>query len=130
MPYQVGHLALSFPSLLPPMLGATLPPPPLVYSSLTEHPVLIHELQNLYLHKLVQSRLFTEESPLLDCYRCLHAFCLALQLDCLHSQVMWRPDCVCRWDSGLAVLFSRHCVSARKCMEALQRWKTMSLAST
>ena len=52
-----------------------------------ERPVLIHELQKVYLHQLVQSRLFTEEAPLTDCYQCLHSFCLALQLDCLYSQV-------------------------------------------
>ena len=51
-------------------------------------PVLLHQHQKLYLHQLIQSRLYTEDQPLKDCYQCLHAFCLALQLDCLHSQAV------------------------------------------
>lgn len=50
-------------------------------------PVLLHDFQMYYLHQLVQSRLYAEESPLVDCYQCLHTFCLSLQLDCLHTQV-------------------------------------------
>lgn len=58
----------------------------LVSEALPDKPVLLHEHQKLYLHQLVQSRLYSEDSPLKDCYECLHSFCLALQLDCLHSQ--------------------------------------------
>lgn len=58
----------------------------LVNEALPDKPVLLHEHQKLYLHQLIQSRLYSEENPLKDCYECLHSFCLSLQLDCLHSQ--------------------------------------------
>lgn len=58
----------------------------LVSEALPDKPVLLHDHQKLFLHQLVQSRLYSEEQPLKDCYECLHSFCLALQLDCLHSQ--------------------------------------------
>ncbi|XP_028405529.1 mediator of RNA polymerase II transcription subunit 14-like isoform X2 [Dendronephthya gigantea] len=47
---------------------------------------LVHGLQVQYIHQLAQSRLFTEESPLVDLYTCLHSFCSLLQLEVLHSQ--------------------------------------------
>ncbi|XP_031550485.1 mediator of RNA polymerase II transcription subunit 14-like [Actinia tenebrosa] len=47
---------------------------------------LVHDLQINYIHQLVQSRLFQEESPLVDLYNCLHTFCLSLQLQVLHFQ--------------------------------------------
>ena len=55
--------------------------------SIPGSPILVHDLQMFYLHQLVQSRLYVEENPLVDCYQCLHTFCLALQLDCLNTQV-------------------------------------------
>ena len=58
----------------------------LVGDALPDRPLLLHDHQKLYLHKLVQSRLYAEENALPDCYDCLHSFCLALQLDCLHAQ--------------------------------------------
>ncbi|XP_029113974.1 mediator of RNA polymerase II transcription subunit 14-like isoform X2 [Scleropages formosus] len=48
--------------------------------------VLVHSLQVNFIHELVQSRLFADEKPLQDMYNCLHSFCLALQLEVLHSQ--------------------------------------------
>jgi hypothetical protein len=68
----------------------------LVGEALTDRPVLLHEHQKLYLHQLVQSRLYSEDTPLRDCYQCLHGFCLSLQLDCLHSQVSSRLTVVGR----------------------------------
>ena len=59
----------------------------LVSEALPDKPVLLQEQQKLYLHQLIQSRLYSEDRPLQDCYECIHSFCLALQLDCLHSQV-------------------------------------------
>ncbi|KAJ7377755.1 Mediator of RNA polymerase II transcription subunit 14 [Desmophyllum pertusum] len=47
---------------------------------------LVHALQAQYIHQLVQSRLFAEENPLVDLYKCLHSFCLSLQLQVLHFQ--------------------------------------------
>ncbi|XP_022785059.1 mediator of RNA polymerase II transcription subunit 14-like isoform X3 [Stylophora pistillata] len=47
---------------------------------------LVHALQTQYIHQLVQSRLFAEENPLVDLYKCLHSFCLSLQLQVLHFQ--------------------------------------------
>ncbi|XP_078381041.1 mediator of RNA polymerase II transcription subunit 14-like isoform X2 [Oculina patagonica] len=47
---------------------------------------LVHALQVQYIHQLVQSRLFAEENPLVDLYKCLHSFCLSLQLQVLHFQ--------------------------------------------
>lgn len=58
----------------------------LVGEGLPEKPVLLHEHQKLYLHQLIQSRLYSEDKPLQDSYECIHSFCLSLQLDCLHSQ--------------------------------------------
>ncbi len=58
----------------------------LVGEALPDKPVLIHEHQKLYLHQLIQSRLYAEDNPLQDCYKCLHTFCLSLCLDCLYSQ--------------------------------------------
>lgn len=58
----------------------------LVGEALVDRAVLLHEHQKLYLHQLVQSRLYSDDTPLRDCYQCLHHFCLSLQLDCLHSQ--------------------------------------------
>ncbi|CAB4003964.1 mediator of RNA polymerase II transcription subunit 14-like [Paramuricea clavata] len=51
-----------------------------------EGKMLVHGLQVQYIHQLAQSRLFTEESPLIDMYNCLHSFCSLLQLEVLHSQ--------------------------------------------
>ncbi|XP_015775975.1 PREDICTED: mediator of RNA polymerase II transcription subunit 14-like [Acropora digitifera] len=47
---------------------------------------LVHTLQTQYIHQLVQSRMFVEEDPLVDLYKCLHSFCLSLQLQVLHFQ--------------------------------------------
>ncbi|XP_048587940.1 mediator of RNA polymerase II transcription subunit 14 isoform X3 [Nematostella vectensis] len=47
---------------------------------------LVHQMQINYIHQLIQSRLFNEESPLVDLYNCLHSFCLSLQLQVLHFQ--------------------------------------------
>ena len=58
----------------------------IVGEALANRPVLLHKHQKLYLHQLVQSRLYSEDTPLQDCYQCLHSFCLSLQLDSLHSQ--------------------------------------------
>ncbi len=58
----------------------------LVGEALPDRPLLLHDHQKLFLHQVVQSRLYSEETPLTDCYECLHSFCLALQLDCLHGQ--------------------------------------------
>lgn len=58
----------------------------LVGDVLPDKNVLLHEHQRLYLHQVLQSRLYVEPSPLLDCCRALHSFCLSLQLDCLNSQ--------------------------------------------
>ncbi|MFT7799734.1 mediator of RNA polymerase II transcription subunit 14-like [Arapaima gigas] len=49
---------------------------------------LVHSLQVNFIHELVQSRLFADEKPLQDMYCCLHSFCLSLQLEVLHSQVV------------------------------------------
>ena len=58
----------------------------LVGDVLPDKPVLLHEQQHLFMHQLLQSRLYAEENPMQDCYRILHSFCLYLQLDCLNSQ--------------------------------------------
>uniref|UniRef100_A0A8C9ELL5 Mediator of RNA polymerase II transcription subunit 14 n=1 Tax=Pavo cristatus TaxID=9049 RepID=A0A8C9ELL5_PAVCR len=49
---------------------------------------LVHSMQINFIHQLVQSRLFADEKPLQDMYNCLHSFCLALQLEVLHSQTL------------------------------------------
>ncbi|PKU39489.1 hypothetical protein llap_10209 [Limosa lapponica baueri] len=49
---------------------------------------LVHSMQINFIHQLVQSRLFADEKPLQDMYSCLHSFCLALQLEVLHSQTL------------------------------------------
>ena len=58
----------------------------LVGDVLPDKSVLLHEHQRLFLHQVLQSRLYSEDTPLQDCYKALHSFCLALQLDCLNSQ--------------------------------------------
>ena len=100
---------LSLPSPPPFSLSSSLLPllsipSPCGYAAFSSpgKPVLLHECQRLYLHRLLQSRLFGGDAPLLDCYQLLHTFCLNLKLDCLHSQVsifcanshsVW-PQCV------------------------------------
>lgn len=49
---------------------------------------LVHSLQVHYIHQLIQSRLIDNPKPLHDLYNCLHSFCLSLQLEVLHSQVL------------------------------------------
>nr|XP_023691886.1 mediator of RNA polymerase II transcription subunit 14-like [Paramormyrops kingsleyae] len=49
---------------------------------------LVHSMQVHFIHELVQSRLFADEKPLQDMFNCLHSFCLALQLEVLHSQTL------------------------------------------
>ncbi|XP_023219267.1 mediator of RNA polymerase II transcription subunit 14-like [Centruroides sculpturatus] len=49
---------------------------------------LVHSLQVHYIHQLIQSRLIDNPKPLHDLYSCLHSFCLSLQLEVLHSQVL------------------------------------------
>ncbi|XP_049637644.1 mediator of RNA polymerase II transcription subunit 14-like [Suncus etruscus] len=49
---------------------------------------LVHSMQIDFIHQLVQSRLLADEKPLRDMYNCLHSFCLALQLEVLHSQTL------------------------------------------
>lgn len=49
---------------------------------------LVHSLQVNYIHQLIQSRLIDNPRPLHDLYSCLHSFCLSLQLEVLHSQVL------------------------------------------
>uniref|UniRef100_A0A8C5NXY2 Mediator of RNA polymerase II transcription subunit 14 n=1 Tax=Jaculus jaculus TaxID=51337 RepID=A0A8C5NXY2_JACJA len=49
---------------------------------------LVHSMQINFIHQLVQSRLFADEKPLRDMYHCLHSFCLALQLEVIHSQTL------------------------------------------
>ena len=60
----------------------------LVGDVLPDKPVLLHQQQKLFMHQLVQSRLYAEDQPLLDCYRNLHSFSLSLQLDYLNSQAV------------------------------------------
>eukprot|EP00731_Ephydatia_muelleri_P030466 Em0021g989a len=60
----------------------------LVANSLLDKPLLLHSNQLLYVHQLVQSRLFVDDNPLTNMYLCLHYFCLSLQLDCLWSQAV------------------------------------------
>uniref|UniRef100_T1J569 Mediator of RNA polymerase II transcription subunit 14 n=1 Tax=Strigamia maritima TaxID=126957 RepID=T1J569_STRMM len=49
---------------------------------------LVHPLQVHFIHQLIQSRLLDNPKPLHDLYSVLHSFCLSLQLEVLHSQVM------------------------------------------
>ena len=58
----------------------------LVGDVLPQKTVLLHEHQRLFLHQVIQSRLYSEDTPLEECHRALHSFCLSLQLDCLNSQ--------------------------------------------
>lgn len=49
---------------------------------------LVHSLQVIYIHQLIQSRLIDNTRPLHELYNCLHSFCQSLQLEVLHSQVL------------------------------------------
>ncbi|XP_022648416.1 mediator of RNA polymerase II transcription subunit 14-like [Varroa jacobsoni] len=49
---------------------------------------LVHPLQVNYIHQLVQSRLVDHSKPLHELFECLHFFCLSLQLEVLHSQIL------------------------------------------
>ncbi|KAK2711127.1 mediator of RNA polymerase II transcription subunit 14-like [Artemia franciscana] len=49
---------------------------------------LVNKGQTLYIHQMVQSRLYDNNEPLVELYTCLHAFCLSLQLDVLFYQVL------------------------------------------
>nr|XP_054771288.1 mediator of RNA polymerase II transcription subunit 14-like [Lytechinus pictus] len=48
---------------------------------------LVHPIQVMCIHQLVQSRLFGDDKPLVDMYNVLHTFCQSLQLEVLYSQV-------------------------------------------
>ena len=43
-------------------------------------------LQVQYIHQLVQSRLFAEESPLVDLYKCLRILCFVVA----HSYIVYK----------------------------------------
>ncbi|XP_028968942.1 mediator of RNA polymerase II transcription subunit 14 [Galendromus occidentalis] len=49
---------------------------------------LVHPLQVVYIHQLIQSRLVDHPKPLHEVYQCLHFFCLSLQLEVLHTQII------------------------------------------
>lgn len=49
---------------------------------------LVHSLQVQYIHQLIQSRLVDNPKPLHELYNCLHSFCLSLQLEVIHSQLV------------------------------------------
>ncbi|XP_064456763.1 mediator of RNA polymerase II transcription subunit 14-like isoform X2 [Ornithodoros turicata] len=49
---------------------------------------LVHPLQVQYIHQLIQSRLVDNPKPLHELYNCLHSFCLSLQLEVIHSQLV------------------------------------------
>lgn len=59
-----------------------------LYKLIVGCPKLIHSHHKHFLHQLTQSRLCSDDSSLGDLSSSLHYFCLALQLDCLHAQVM------------------------------------------
>ncbi|XP_030837871.1 mediator of RNA polymerase II transcription subunit 14 [Strongylocentrotus purpuratus] len=48
---------------------------------------LVHPIQVMCIHQLVQSRLFGDDKPLVDMYNVIHTFCQSLQLEVLYSQV-------------------------------------------
>ncbi|XP_068687346.1 mediator of RNA polymerase II transcription subunit 14-like isoform X2 [Montipora foliosa] len=62
---------------------------------------LVHALQTRYIHQLVQSRLFVEEDPLIDLYKCLHSFCLSLQLQVLQFQA--KQLIIERWGENVRI---------------------------
>lgn len=49
---------------------------------------LVHPLQVQFIHQLIQARLVDNPKPLHELYTCLHSFCLSLQLEVIHSQLV------------------------------------------